>query len=145
MTPEDMSKSPQRVQELMSRLPKDFSYFIQLSSQNSGQQKSFIQATDISDPEIMESQVLLGDTFSIAIFTDGTGFFSGALQDRYIVNNGNPIAFRLPKLPKNFTYSSLIVEGDILYIGWEESIFYETGRSGFLTVDLGAVFYDTEA
>ena len=142
MTPEDISKSPDRVKTLLSRLPRDFSYFIQLSQQNSGLQKSYVKSDDMSNPDIMESQVLLGDTYAIAIFSDGTGFFSGALQDRYILNNDYPVAFRLPKLPKNFSYGPLIIEGDILYVAWEESVFYETGKSGFLTVDLGKVFYD---
>ena len=144
MTPEDMSHSPARVQQLLSRLPKDFTYYIQLSKQNTGIQKSYVKSDDLSNPDIMESQVLLGDTYSIAIFTDGTGFFSGALKDRYVLNNDYPVAFRLPKLPKNFTYGPLIIEGDILYIAWEESVFYETGRSGFLSVDLGKVFYEDE-
>ncbi|MCR4789658.1 MAG: hypothetical protein K5839_01110 [Treponemataceae bacterium] len=144
ITPQDMSNSPERVQELFKRLPDNFSYYIQMAVANSGIQQNYVQSKDLSSPDIMESQVFLGDTYSIAIFTDGTGFFSGSLDDRYVVNNGNPVAFRLPKLPKNYTYGSLIIEGDILYVAWEESIFYETGRSGFLTVDLGNVFYDND-
>ena len=90
---------------------------------------------------MMDAQVILNDTFSLAIFTDGTSFFEGAIQDKYVVNNGNPIAFRLPKLPMGFSYSTFVVEKNILYVAWEEKVFYEVGRTGFLTVDLEKVFY----
>ncbi|MGP1587446.1 MAG: hypothetical protein ACTTHG_03810 [Treponemataceae bacterium] len=139
--PKNIKESPERVQALLSRLPQDFNFYIQCSVPNSGKQCSYVQNKDEVDGNIMESQVLLEDNFSIAVFTDGTGFFTGSLSDRYVLNEGRPIAFRLPKLPKNFSYGTIIVEKNILYVAWEESIFYEIGRTGFLTVDLAKVFY----
>ena len=77
----------------------------------------------------MEAQVLLNDTFSLAIFTDGTSFFEGSVQDKYVVNNGKTVAFRLPKLPMGFSYGTIAVEKNILYVAWEEKLFYEVGRT----------------
>lgn len=137
--PQDFSQAPDRLKNLLSRLPENFGYYVQCATPNRGIQDGYIQQN--ADNRMMESNVLLTDNYSIAIFTDGTGFFSGALDDKYILNNGNPIAFRLPKLPQNFSYGTIIVENNTLYVAWEESVFYEIGRTGFLTVDLDKVFY----
>ena len=141
--PKNFSQAPQRVKTLLSRLPGNFEYFIEIAEPNLGIKSSYIkksaQSAENSIP--MEAQVLLNDTFSLAVFTDGTSFFEGAIQDKYVVNNGNPVAFRLPKLPMGFSYGTAIVEKNILYVAWEEKVFYEVGRTGFLTVDLEKVFY----
>ncbi len=143
LLPKNFSQAPEKVKSLLSRLPETFEYFIEIAEPNLGIKSSYIKKssknTESSIP--MEAQVLLNDTFSLAVFTDGTTFFEGAIQDKYVINNGNPVAFRLPKLPMGFSYSTIIVENNILYVAWEEKVFYEVGRTGFLTVDLEKVFY----
>lgn len=143
LLPKSFSQSPQKVKSLLSRLPENFEYFIEIAEPNLGINSSYVKkstkSTENSIP--MEAQVLLNDTFSLAVFSDGTSFFEGAIQDKYVINNGNPVAFRLPKLPMGFSYSTIVVEKNILYVAWEEKVFYEVGRTGFLTVDLEQVFY----
>ena len=141
--PKNFAQAPQRVKSLLSRLPNNFEYYIEIFEPNSGMQTSYIKKASgkAENSMLMDAQVILNDTFSLAVFTDGTSFFEGAIQDKYVVNNGNPIAFRLPKLPMGFSYSTFVVEKNILYIAWEEKLFYEIGRTGFLTVDLDKVFY----
>ena len=69
-------------------------------------------------------------------------YFSGALYNKHILNNSRTIALRLPKLPENFVYSDFGISGSFLYVAWEEVSFYETGRAGFLSVDLEKVLYN---
>ena len=45
-------------------------------------------------------------------------------------------AFRLPLLPSGFSYGEEAISGNTLYVAWEESSFFKTGRAGFITVDL---------
>ena len=54
---------------------------------------------------------------------------------------GMPVAIRLPKLPVGFVYSDFVISGSTLYVAWEESSFYETGRAGFLQVNLDRTLY----
>lgn len=143
LLPKNFTQTPDRVKSLLSRLPQNFEYYIEVSEPNFGIQSSYIKKSNGKSENsiLMEAQVLLNDTFSLAIFTDGTGFFEGAIQDKYVVNNGNPVAFRLPKLPMGFSYGTITVEKNILYVAWEEKVFYQIGRTGFLTVDLEQVLY----
>lgn len=143
LLPKNFNQAPERVKSLMTRLPQNFEYFIEVAEPNLGIKSSYIKKSLSKSEEatLMEAQVLLNDTFSLAIFTDGTSFFEGSVQDKYVVNNGKTVAFRLPKLPMGFSYGTIAVEKNILYVAWEEKLFYEVGRTGFLTVDLEQVLY----
>ena len=87
------------------------------------------------------TNALIADTYACLMFGDGTTYASGALYGRHIVNDGKPVAFRLPKLPQGFAYTAFAVSGTTMYAAWEESDFYKTGKSGFLSVDLDAILY----
>ena len=43
------------------------------------------------------------------------------------------------KLPEGFSYGEFTIQGHTLYASWEETDFYKTARSGFISVDLAAI------
>ena len=84
---------------------------------------------------------ILAQTWSAALFEDGTLFLEGALPGKHILRAGKPVAIRLPKLPDDFVYSDFVISGTILYAAWEETSFFKTGRSGFVEINLNKTLY----
>ena len=61
--------------------------------------------------------------------------------NKSILNKGNPLALRLPKLPAGYTYNEFVISGTSLYASWEETSFFKTGRSGFIQINLDSLLY----
>ena len=78
-----------------------------------------------------------GKKYIAAIFSDGTSYIKTALDDKIS-------AFRLPLLPAGYIYGDFAISGDTLYVAWEQSSFYKTGRAGFLQVNLQTVLSQLE-
>ena len=70
-----------------------------------------------------------GKKYITAVFSDGTTYIKKSSENSIK-------AFRLPLLPKGFSYGEIAVSGDTLYIAWEESSFFKTARAGFISVNL---------
>ncbi len=136
--PTDYSLAPDRLKNLLKVIPKDFSFYI-ISKHTSGFSPTVYAQGEQSDN--FGGTALLSDTYAIAVFQDGTTYLSGALYGKHILGREKAVAFRLPKLPKGYVYSDFAVSGTYLYVAWEEADFYQTGRSGFLAVDLDKVLY----
>ena len=84
---------------------------------------------------------ILAQTWSAALFEDGTLFLEGALPGKHILRGGKPVAIRLPKLPDDFVYSDFVISGTSLYAAWEETSFFKTGRAGFVEINLNKTLY----
>lgn len=138
-SPAPYKKSPERLKRLLSSIPKDFEFAV--TCKNSGGTSARIFTTDTSTSGLSKANAIISGGWICAVFPDGTTYFNGALDGRPILNSGKNIAFRLPKLPENYIYGSFCLSGSTLAVCWEETDFYKTGRSGFLTVDLGKILY----
>lgn len=134
----DFKFAPERVKKLLSCLPKSFGFNVEVRTANGPSPRYYERK---SDEISLDCKLQLSDTFAACLFQDGTIYFGGALPKRHILNNSNAIALRLPKLPEGFIYTDFAISNDILYASWEEASFYETGRAGFLSVDLAKVLY----
>ncbi len=137
---EDLSSAPDRLKKLIAALPKDLPILMEVSFSGNSSEISYQQALD-EEKSAMLAKAIIADTWALAVFEDGTCYFSGSCYGRPIINSGKTVAFRLPKLPENFTYSYFALTGTKLYVAWEETSFYQTGRSGFIFVDLDSVLY----
>lgn len=89
----------------------------------------------------LSAEAILSDLWCGVLFQDGTFFMKGSLEGERIINGGKTVALRLPKLPSGFSYTGFAVSGRTLYASWEETDFYKTGRSGFISVDLKKLLY----
>ena len=140
-TPVDIAFAPKRLQELASLVDEDTAFFVECRTAGGHSPRRYTNQKQNDDVSPLSANALIADTYACLMFRDGTTYASGALYGRHIVNDGKPVAFRLPKLPEGFAYTSFAVSGTTMYAAWEESDFYKTGKSGFLSVDLEAILY----
>lgn len=137
----DIKFAPERIKKLLSCLPNSFGYNIEVRTAN-GPSPRYYEKKSSEGLTALDAKLQLSDTFAACLFQDGTIYFAGALANKRILNNSNTIALRLPKLPEGFIYTDFAISNNILYASWEEASFYETGRAGFLSVDLAKVLYN---
>lgn len=144
-SPKDISSSPARLKNLLSSIPKNFDFLVSLHRNGGASPEYFFGGSSFSDKnqndDGAEANAILTPDWICAVFGDGTAYFCGALKGRPLINNGKTVAFRLPKLPKEYVYGDFCISGDYLAVSWEENDFYKTGRSGFLVVNMADIFY----
>lgn len=138
--PKNYTEAPDRVKKLLSHLAKDFAFSVNLKTAGGPSPRRF--ENKIGENPMAEAVGQLSDSWTAVMFKDGTIYFAGAIPGKRIINNSKPIAIRLPKLPEGFIYTDFGITGNTLYAAWEEAAFYETGRSGFISVDLGQILYN---
>lgn len=138
VTPQDFSKAPPRLKLLLKSIPNDFNFL--LTCRDFGGTSPRYYDNGVED-DGTAANAIIKDNWVCAVFSDGTTYFCGALDGFPLINQGKTVAFRLPKLPPRYSYQSFIISGKYLVVAWEESDFYKTGRSGFLTVDMEKLFY----
>ncbi|MBR1536891.1 MAG: hypothetical protein IJ630_08130 [Treponema sp.] len=138
ITPEDFSKAPLRLRNLLKSIPKGFGFTLTCRD-SGGSSPRYFSAQ--SEDEGTVANVIIRENWICAVFADGTTYFSGGVDGFPLINNGRTVAFRLPKLPPRYSYQSFAISGKYLIVAWEENDFYKTGRAGFLTVDMEKLFY----
>lgn len=132
--------APERVKKLLSCIPSDFNFQIECKTA-CGPSPRYYENKSGAQPAAAEGKVQIADTWIAAVFKDGTMYFSGALSKHPVLNGSRTIALRLPKLPAGFVYTDFGISETTLYVSWEEVSFFETGRAGFLSVDLEKILY----
>ena len=138
VTPEEFSKAPLRLKLLLKSIPKDFDFVLTCRDAGGSSPRYFSNGLD---EDGMVANAIIKDNWICAVFGDGTTYFCGSLDGLPLINGGKTVAFRLPKLPSRYSYQAFALSGKYLIVAWEESDFYKTGRSGFLTVDMEKLFY----
>lgn len=141
--PKDFSQAPLAIKELFSAIPLSFEFFLTTRIENQ------------TAPILFENSISQGYTHqgyasvfnvennpekqaALAVFSDGTTYISNILLKSNSEAQGITV-FRLPKLPTGFIYGDIALCNSILYVGWEETDFYKTGRSGFIAVNLKSI------
>ncbi|WP_191017090.1 hypothetical protein [Treponema zioleckii] len=137
---EPFSSAPNRLKNLLSSIPDSFAFFVVCHVAGGESPHIFVNG-NANSPTLTQGCAIMTEAWIASVFSDGTTYFCGALENRPLINNGKTIAMRLPKLPENYYYGDFVISGDYLVVSWEESSFYKTGRSGFLVVDMGELFY----
>ncbi|WP_407435142.1 hypothetical protein [Treponema sp.] len=140
-TVQPFASAPERVKKLLSTIPSNFNFSIEVKTAGGPSPRYYENISSEGDSPV-EAKVQLSDSWTAAVFKDGTMYFTGSLFNRRMLNNSKPVALRLPRLPEGFIYTDFGISGGTLYVSWEEVSFYETGRSGFLSVDLAKVLYN---
>lgn len=141
-TPISFQDAPKRLKNLLERVPGSLHFTVETAINKYDSKTIYInQSQQDSSSFPISCKAILKETYSIGVFADGTTFFAGSLPDKYILNSGKSIAFRLPKLPAGFAYGDIVLAGNNLICSWEEKDFYKILRSGFLVVNLEEVLY----
>lgn len=132
ISPKDFSDAPKVVKDLLRDLRDTIPFLITLRTGDGSSPMYYTNNSLTTD--YFEANAFLGPDYAIAVFSDGTAYFSGKVA-------GSPVTkpFRLPQLPAGFQYGDISLCGGMLFVAWEETFFFETRRSGFLAVDLEKV------
>ena len=100
----EFADSPERVQKLLAQIPQKFALNLFYSSEQTGTPINYVRTGE--SPFVFKGNVKDFGTCIMALFEDGTTYFSGALQNSQILRTGKPVAFRLPKLPQRKSSAS---------------------------------------
>lgn len=139
--PENLEYAPERLKATLSLLNWTTPFSVACYTQGGVSPRNYITTND--EEVSLHAVAKIADTYVCALFQDGTAYFTGALFGRHIFQDKKVKTFLLPTLPKGFIYSDFSITGAMLYAAWEESTFYKTGRSGFISVNLDSILYET--
>ncbi len=140
--PLDSSReAPERIKKLFSGFAADVPFSIEVKTAGGYTSREYYNSASGSDKKELKASAIISESWSAALFEDGTLYIEGALPGKHILRAGKPVAIRLPKLPPQFVYSDFVISGTTLYAAWEETDFFKTNRSGFLMLDLDSTLY----
>ena len=139
--PKDFSAAPARVKNLLKGLPADFDFYAECKDAGGATARQFIHSKKNDPNSIARAIVQISGTWIAALFEDGTLYLNGALYANKILNKSKNLALRLPRMPEGYKYTDFGISGATLFAAWEQTDFYETGRAGFLQVDLKPILY----
>lgn len=134
------SKAPDRIKKLLNGMASTVPFNLTCMTAGGTSPRLYSNVAKENEEALLAYGVV-AESWSGILFQDGTLYVEGALDGRRILRRGKPVALRLPRLPYGFNYTSFIISGATLYAAWEESDFYMTSRSGFITVDLDKTLY----
>jgi hypothetical protein len=147
--------APARLKNLLPAIPPNARFFLECRFQDLSAPKRFGQNSfektdedsvladpaDLPDTVEVNGYAVIADTYSAALFEDGTVYFQGALTGYPSYKNNEVAVFKLPPLGEGFIYGVCTISGGKLFASWEERRFYETARSGFVQVNLDTLLY----
>lgn len=141
-TPINFAKAPDRIKNLLKTLPQNISFELKCYTAGSHSPRVFQKNINNSATnQTLNANAIIAESWTAVLFQDGTLYLDGALYNKSILNKGNPLALRLPKLPAGYTYNEFVISGTSLYASWEETSFFKTGRSGFIQINLDSLLY----
>lgn len=128
--PKLFSESPQELKEILKFIPQDLTFYVSWRNLSGTSETHYFQQGKSNFPLNANAAIIPLSNYIAAIFEDGTSYIKQIGKDKIL-------AFRLPRLPENFSYGEFVISKNVLYVSWEETNFYKTSRSGFISVDLG--------
>ena len=135
------AQAPERIRNMLQSFDKAIPFMIEVKSAAGSSPRIYENEIKGSFEQELKAKAIISQSWSAALFEDGTLFIEGALPGKHILRGGSPVAIRLPKLEQGYVYSDFVISGTTLYAAWEQTDFYKTNRSGFLSVDLNSTLY----
>ena len=135
------STAPERIRKMLAGFTDSVPFIIEVKSAGGSSPRIYENEIKGSFEQELKAKAIISQSWSAALFEDGTLFIEGALPGKHILRGGSPVAIRLPKLEQGYIYSDFVISGTTLYAAWEQTDFYKTNRSGFLSVDLNSTLY----
>lgn len=135
------AQSPERIRSMLSGFDKTIPFIIEVKTAGGSSPRVFENEAPGSFETELKAKAIISQSWSAALFEDGTLYIEGALPGKHILRGGKPVAIRLPKLDQGYVYSDFVISGTTLYAAWEQTDFYKVTRSGFLSVNLNETLY----
>ena len=134
-------KAPERIRNMLKGFDKTIPFIIEVKSAAGSSSRVYENEAPGSFETELNAKAIISQSWSAALFEDGTLYIEGALPGKHILRGGKPVAIRLPKLDEGYVYTDFVISGTTLYAAWEQTDFYKVTRSGFLSVDLDSTLY----
>ena len=141
MRVKDYSLAPERIRKMLRGFASDIPFTLEVKSESGFSSRVYENIPAQPKEKELNAKAIISQSWSAALFEDGTLYIEGALKGKHILRGGKAVAIRLPKLKEGFIYSDFVISGTTLYAAWEETDFYKIRRSGFLSVDLDSTLY----
>lgn len=137
----DYSIAPERIRKMLKGFSDEIIFNLEVKSAGGTSPRLYENIPPAATGKELSAKAIISQSWSAALFEDGTLFIEGALPGKHILRGGKPVAIRLPKLSDGYVYSDFVISGTTLYAAWEQTDFYKIIRSGFLSVDLDSTLY----
>ncbi len=137
----DFNSAPSRIKKLLNGFSDKIPFVVEVKSAGGSSPLYYSNNLQTARHEL-NSKAVISKSWSACLFQDGTFYIEGILPHKGVLNNNNPVAIRLPKLPDGYIYTDFVIAGTTLYAGWEETSFYKTNKSGFLSINLDLTLYN---
>lgn len=128
--PHMFQESPQDLKDIASSLPQEISFYVTYHDLSGLSAKSYFKGSGEGTVLNARASLSCPAKYCVIVFEDGTTYVQKT------GDSASKVGFRLPLLPKGYTYGEEVIAGDTLYVAWEETLFFETKRAGFIAVNL---------
>ena len=135
------SLAPERIRNMLKGFDQSIPFIIEVKTAAGSSPRVYENEAPGSFETELNAKAIISQSWSAALFEDGTLYIEGALPGKHILRGGKAVAIRLPKLDEGYVYSDFVISGTTLYAAWEQTDFYKISRSGFLSVDLDSTLY----
>ena len=129
----NLENAPERLKELIKSVNKKLNFEVTLYTNQGHSPKTYVSK---ADSPALSATAVFSETYSALLFQDGTMYLNGFLHNSSQINNGKTCGIKLPKLPLGYSYTGFAISDSVLYASWEQTNFINTGKSGFLKVNL---------
>ena len=129
----NLENAPERLKELIKSINKNLNFEVTLYTNQGHSPKTYVSK---ADSPALSATAVFSETYSALLFQDGTMYLNGFLHNSSQINNGKTCGIKLPKLPSGYSYTGFAISDSVLYASWEQTNFINTGKSGFLKVNL---------
>ena len=134
--PRFFADAPEELRSLLASVPEGFSFHVSWRDGSGVSPQSYLRRGDAD--LLLSCHGGVSARYCSAVFVDGSVYVQRTTGDTPVV------AFRLPKLPAGFSYGEQAVAGGTLYVAWEETSFFKTGRAGFIKVHLSELLDEAD-
>lgn len=133
------TRMPDMLKELADTIESNRDLYLKVFTQDSADGTVFFKPARNQTTDTMEERVPVTVYAIQYSLSDASRSAALLLPDGTLMLNASGRGIRkvqLPSLPENFNYNAFSISDTAITAAWEESIFYEVGRTGIFTAEL---------
>ena len=133
------NRMPDMLKELADTIESNRDLYLKVFTEDSADGSVFFKPARNQTTDTMEERVPVTVYAVQYSLSDASRSAALLLPDGTLMLNTSGSGIRkvqLPSLPENFNYTAFSISDTAITAAWEESIFYEIGRTGIFTAEL---------